>query len=71
MRIEVIKIERERIDLAIYVINLKIAQTIKSMKTYAELKEAVGILEKEKEEVYKQNEEVIKKVLNQYLEEVK
>lgn len=70
---DVIKIEERRIELALYVINLKIADTIKNNKeeNYEKFKQTINLLTKEKEEIYKYNEEVINKVLNIYLEEVK
>lgn len=66
-------IEEDRIELALHVIELKKAQMIKnnSKKSYKDLKAEIDILIKEKQEVYKQNEEVINKVLAKYLEEVK
>ena len=53
-------------DLALYVIDLKIADTIKNnkLKTYDELKEKITKLKKEKEEKDKSNEKIIEKVLN-------
>ena len=70
---DVIKIEERRIELALYVINLKIADTIKNNKeeNYEKFKQTINLLTKEKEEIYKHNEEIINKVLNIYLEEVK
>lgn len=63
----------DRLDLAIYVINLKIANTIKNNKTnnYNVFKDTLTKLIQEKEELYKNNEEVIRKVLDIYLEELK
>lgn len=68
-----IKIDEKRIELALYVINLKIADTIKNNKeeNYERFKQIINLLTKEKEEIYKHNEEVINKVLDIYLEEVK
>lgn len=68
-----IKIDEKRIELALYVINLKIADTIKNNKeeNYEKFKQIINLLTKEKEEIYKHNEEVINKVLDIYLEEVK
>lgn len=59
--------------MALYVIQLKIAETIKNSKerTYNDLKEKVLKLTEEKEQIYKQNEEVINKVINVYLKELK
>lgn len=60
-------------ELALHVIELKKAQIIKNnrKKSYKDLKTEIEILIKEKQEIYKQNEEVINKVLDKYLEEVK
>ena len=68
-----ITIEKEKIELALHVIDLKKAQMIKNNKekTYADYKNKMDILFKEKQEIYKLNEEVIKKVLTEYLDEVK
>ena len=67
-----IKIE-EKIDLAMYVINLKIAKAIKENeeKDYEEFKTKIEKLTDEKREIYKGNQEIINKVLNVYLEEIK
>ena len=62
-----IKIE-EKIDLAMYVINLKIA---KAIKDYEAFKTKIEKLTDEKREIYKGNQEIINKVLNVYLEEIK
>ena len=66
-----IKIEKKDIEIALYVIELKIAQQIKQSNSYQEVKEKVEPLLKEKEAIYNNNEEVIRKVLNEYLPEVK
>ncbi len=60
-------------ELALYVINLKIANEIKNNteENYEKFKNKINILNKEKEEIYKNNEEIIGKVLNTYLEEIK
>ena len=62
-----------KIDTALYVIDLKIAELIKNntSKTYSELEKTIAELKAEKEEVYKNNEEIINKVLDKYLNEVK
>lgn len=67
-----IKIE-EKIDLAMYVINLKIAKAIKENeeKDYEAFKTKIEKLTDEKRELYKGNQEIINKVLNVYLEEIK
>ena len=68
-----IKIEDNRFDLALYVINLKIADTIKTNKEkdYNKFKEKLNKLTNEKEMIYKKDENIINKVLTVYLEEVK
>lgn len=68
-----IVIERDRLELALYVIELKKAQMIKNNteKSYKDFKEKMDILLEEKKEIYKENEEVINKVLTEYLNEVK
>lgn len=70
---EVIVIEKDRLELALYVIELKKAQMIKNNteKSYKNLKEKMDLLAEEKKEIYKENEEVINKVLTEYLKEVK
>lgn len=62
-----------KIDMALYVIDLKIVELIRNntSETYYELEEKIAELKEEKEEVYKNNEEVINKVLDKYLKEVK
>lgn len=68
-----IKIDLKKVELAIQVIDLKIVDTIKNntLKTYDELKDKVIELKNEKQEIYNYNEEIIDKVLNKYLIEVK
>lgn len=68
-----IKIKENKVELALYVINLKIANEIKNNteENYEKFKNKINILNKEKEEIYKSNEEIIEKVLNTYLEEIK
>ena len=68
-----IKIEDNRFDLALYVINLKIADTIKNNKEkdYNKFKEELNKLTNEKEMIYKKDQNIINKVLTVYLEEVK
>nr|MCR5146891.1 hypothetical protein [Clostridia bacterium] len=57
---------------ALYVIDLKIADTIKKSNSlkYSELREKIIELNNDKREIYKNNEEVINKVLNNYLSDV-
>ena len=61
------------LDLAVEIINLKIANTIKNSngKKFNELEEEVTRLKNEREEIYKKDEKVINKVLTEYLKEVK
>ena len=56
-----------------YVINLKIAKAIKENeeKDYEAFKTKIEKLTDEKREIYKRNQEIINKVLNVYLEEIK
>lgn len=66
-------IEKDNIELALYVIELKKAQMIKNNNetSYTGFKEKMEILCEEKKEIYNGNEEVISKVLTEYLNEVK
>ena len=63
----------ERIELALNIINLKIAKEIKENKEkeYSKFKKKIISLENEREQIYLENEEIIDKVLTKYLEEVK
>ncbi len=63
----------EKIELAVNIINLKIAKEIKENKEkeYSKFKEKIISLENEREQIYLENEEIINKVLTKYLEEVK
>ncbi len=65
--------EKEKIELALYTINLKIAKEIKENKErdYNKFKEKITNLQQERDEIYKENSEIINKVLTQYLEETK
>ena len=56
-----------------YVINLKIEKAIKENeeKDYEAFKTKIEKLTDEKREIYKGNQEIINKVLNVYLEEIK
>ena len=67
-----IQIEDKQIELALYVIELKKAKLIKENKekSFKKYKDKVYLLNQEKKEIYKGNEEIIKKVLTQYLKEV-
>ena len=67
-----VKIEDKQIELALYVIELKKTQLIKENKekSFKKYKDKVYLLNEEKKEIYKGNEEIIKKVLTQYLKEV-
>lgn len=68
-----IKIEENKIELALYVINLKIADTIKNNKEkdYKKFKEILEILIDERVKIYNNDKETIDKVLDIYLREVK
>jgi len=65
--------EKNKIDMALYVIDLKIVELMKknTAKNFEELNEKIAELKAEKEEIYKNNEEVINKVLDKYLDDVK
>lgn len=65
--------EPKDIEMAEYIINLKIAKSLKEnkSKTYQEIQEEITTLKEEKNEIYKNNEEIINKILTQYLEDVK
>ncbi len=60
-------------ELAIHVMDLKIADAIKNnnLKTYDELRDRVTELKNEKQEIYKYNEKVIDKVFKEYLIDIK
>lgn len=62
-----------RKELALYVINLKIADSIKNNteKDFDKFNEKIQVLNEEKNEIYKDNESIIEKVLTVYLEEMK
>lgn len=62
-----------RKELALYVINLKIADSIKNNKEkdFRTFNKKIIELNNEKNEIYKDNENVIEKVLTTYLEEMK
>lgn len=64
--------EKEKIEEAIYIIQLKIAKEIKENKTlqYEEFKSKIEHLQKEKEKIYEGDIETIDKVLSEYLNEV-
>lgn len=69
---EVIGIEYKQIELALYIIELKKAKLIKDNKekSFKNFKEKAILLNKEKKEIYKGNEEIINKVLTEYLKDV-
>jgi len=63
-----IKIDTGKMEQALYVIDLTIAETIKNsgLLSYSELRNKVLKLKEEKMKIYKNDEEVINKVLNEY-----
>ena len=65
--------EKEKIEKALYILQLKIAKEIKENRTsqYEEFKNKIETLQKEKEKIYEGDIETIDKVLNEYLNEVK
>ena len=70
---EVIKIEEYKDEIAIEIINLKIADELKNKtsKSYKELKEKISVLKQYKKEIYNNNQEVIDKIVNEYQKEIK
>ena len=65
--------DSNRKELALYVINLKIAEEIKNNTEtdFEKFREKMDVFYNEKEEVYKDNEEVVDKILTVYIEEFK
>lgn len=65
-------IETSNMYKALYVVDLKIADTIKTSNSlsYSELREKIIDLNNDKREIYNNNEKVINKVLNKYLSDV-
>ena len=63
----------EQVELAINIINLKIANEIKENKEkeFDKFKEKIVKLEDERDQIYLENEEIINKVIEKYLKEVK
>ncbi len=63
----------EQVELAINIINLKIAKEIKENKEkeFDKFKEKIVKLEDERDQIYLGNEEIINKVIEKYLKEVK
>lgn len=63
----------EQVELAINIINLKIAKEIKKNKEkeFDKFKEKIVKLEDERDQIYLGNEEIINKVIEKYLKEVK
>ena len=62
-----------RKELALYVINLKIADSIKNNKEkdFGKCRKNMQVLYDEKDQIYKDNDKVIEKILTVYLEEFK
>lgn len=65
--------QNNRNELAKYVMDLKIAKEIRENKekNFEIFAQKIKNLEEEKNQIYKNNEEVIDKILNVYLEQVK
>lgn len=65
--------ERNQIELALYIIDLKIAKEINenTETNFKKFHTKIKMLKHEKEEIYKENKEVINKVLTQYIKDVK
>lgn len=68
-----VKIDTNKIDTALYVMDLKIADTLRknTHRKYSDLRDELVVLKQEKMQIYKNNEQVINKVLNQYIKDVK
>lgn len=64
---------QDKIELAKYVIDLKIAKEIKENKEkkFGAFSEKIIKLKNERSEIYKENKEIINKILTEYLNEVK
>lgn len=63
----------DKIDLALEIINLKIAKEVKenTEKKYSEFTKKMKVLEDEKRAIYQNNEAVINRVIDVYGKEVK
>ena len=59
--------------MAIYVIDLKIANLLKNIenKQYNEVKDEIILLKQEKTKIYQNDEQTINKVLTEYLKDVR
>ena len=64
---------KNKIELAKYIIDLKIAKEIKENKekNFQNFSQNILNLKNEKNEIFKNNQEVIEKILTQYLNEVR
>jgi len=65
--------ERDQTELALYVIDLKIAKEIKENEdtNFSTFSTNIKNLKDEKQEIYKGNKEIINKILTEYLKDVK
>ena len=63
----------DKIDLALEIINLKIAKEVKenTEKKYSEFAKKIKVQEEEKRAIYQNNEAVINRVIDVYGKEVK
>lgn len=63
----------DKIDLALEIINLKIAKEVKknTEKKYSEFAKKIKVLEDEKRAIYQNNEAIINRVIDVYGKEVK
>lgn len=68
-----LKIDTNNVEMAIYVIDLKISNLLKNTenKSYQEVKDEIVLLKQEKLKIYQNDEQVINKVLTEYLQDVK
>ena len=58
-------------DLAIEIINRKINKVVNDAKKYADVKNELKTLKEEKDKVYKGDIDIINKVINVYIKDVK
>ena len=65
--------ERNQKELSLYIMDLKIAKEIKENTTtnFFEFRSKIQDLQNEKSEIYNDNQQIINKVLNEYLKDVK
>lgn len=67
------KIDENKIELALEVINIKISEIMKKekVKNYGELREILEKLTDKKRRIYEKDERVINEILSEYLNDIK